>query len=98
MGVLYEMNWYLVLDDNDLKQTNQNEFICIKNDKRIYPLDSPIPIIFKNEGCIGLVSINSFKVYKNTTEINFSYVKKFDFDSDISKHYYDMYLHMKNKS
>ena len=53
MGVLYEMNWYLVLGDN---------------------------------------------VYKNTTEINFSYVKKFDFDSDISKHYYNMYLHMKNKS
>lgn len=98
MGVLYEMNWYLVLGYNDLKQIGQNEFICIKNEKRIYPLDSPIPIIFKNEGCLGLVNINSFKVCKNTTEINFSYIEKFDCDNNISKHYYNMYLYMKNKS
>lgn len=97
MGVLYEMNWYLVAsNENDIKKINNNEYILEKSDKRVYPIDSEIPLLIKNIGCIAIVKINKFEVDKKNTTIIFSIVKDIDVNSKIAKHYYDMYIKMKN--
>lgn len=97
MGVLYEMNWYLVASDrNDIKKLNGDEYRLEKSDKRVYPIDSEIPLIIKNIGCIAMVKVNKFEVDKKNTNIVFSLVKEFDINNEIAKHYYEMYVNMKN--
>lgn len=97
MGVLYEMNWYLVASDrNDIKKVNDNEYKLEKSEKRVYPIDSEIPLIIKNIGCIAMVKINKFEIDKKNTNIVFSIIKEYDTNNEISKHYYEMYMCMKN--
>lgn len=97
MGVIYEMNWYLVASNkNDIKKINNNEYKLKKSDKRVYPIDSEIPLLIKNIGCIAIVKINKFEVDKNNTTIIFSRVKDIDLNSEVAKHYYDLYIKMKN--
>jgi hypothetical protein len=97
MGVLYEMNWYLVASDrNDIKKINGDEYRLEKSDKRVYPIDSEIPLIIKNIGCIAMVKVNKFEVDKENTNIVFSLIKEFNINNEIAKHYYEMYMNMKN--
>lgn len=97
MGVLYEMNWYLVASDrNDIKKLNGDEYRLEKSDKRVYPIDSEIPLIIKNIGCIAMIKINKFEVDKKNTNIVFSIIKEFDINNEIAKHYYEIYMNMKN--
>ena len=97
MGVLYEMNWYLVASDrNDIKKLNGDEYRLEKSDKRVYPIDSEIPLIIKNIGCIAMIKINKFEVDKKNTNIVFSIIKEFDINNEIAKHYYEIYKNMKN--
>ena len=97
MGVLYEMNWYLVASDrNDIKKLNGDEYRLEKSDKRVYPIDSEIPLIIKNIGCIAMIKINIFEVDKKNTNIVFSIIKEFDINNEIAKHYYEIYMNMKN--
>lgn len=98
MGVPYEFNWYLVIENETKINKHGNKYSTIKSEHRIYPINSEIPLIFKDKGCIGLVRITSFKINCNTTEIEFEYIQDFDITGEIAKHYYDMYLYMKNKS
>lgn len=98
MGTTYEFNWYLVVESNDsIMKKDKNKYFTIKSESRIYPVDSEIPLIVKKIGCIGVVKIVRFSIDKNSTEIEFEYVSKLELDSEISKHYYNMYLDMKNK-
>lgn len=97
MGVLYELNWYLVVaNENEIKNVTNERYATIKSEKRIYPINSPLPIIIKDKGCIGIVEIMSFKVEDERTEIEFRYVENLDVNSIVSKHYYEMYTKMKN--
>ena len=97
MGVIYEMNWYLVASNkNDIKKINNNEYTLEKSDKRVYPIDSEIPLLIKNIGCIAIVKINKFEVDKASTTIVFSIIENINETSEIARHYYDMYLSMKN--
>lgn len=96
MGVLYELNWYLVVASKlDLKEHLGNNYLTIKNEKRIYPIGAPIPIIIKEVGCIGMIEIENFKVTKETTEIEFQFTEQFDIQDPISNHYYQMYKSIK---
>lgn len=98
MGVVYEMNWYLVASNKeDIIKVNNNKYMLEKSEKRVYPIDSEIPLIVKNIGCIAIVKIDKFEVNKKNTNIEFSIVKECNVDSEISKHYYEMYTNMKNK-
>ncbi|MDO4536356.1 MAG: DUF2584 family protein [Clostridium perfringens] len=98
MGVLYEINWYLVASSKkDIVKINDNKYILEKSEKRIYPIDSEIPLIVKNVGCIAIIKINKLIVDKKNTSIEFFIIKEFNIDSEISKHYYEMYINMKNK-
>lgn len=96
MGVTYEMNWYLVVSDkNELSKVNEKIYKTIKKERRLYPINSELPIIIKNLGCIGIVKILCFKIYEDKTEIEFEYVEEFETCNDISQHYYNMYKLMK---
>ena len=77
MGVTYEMNWYLVVSDkNELSKVNEKIYKTIKKERRLYPINSELPIIIKNLGCIGIVKILCFKIYEDKTEIEFEYVEE----------------------
>lgn len=98
MGAPYEFNWYLVVaNEEEIKEVGNNKFLTVKSDQRIYPIKAEIPLILKKKGCIGLVRILSFTVTENETNIEFEYKEKYDIDNVISKHYYNMYLEMKNR-
>ncbi len=98
MGAPYEFNWYLVVaDKHEIKEIGKNKFSTLKSENRIYPINSEIPLIIKKIGCIGMVRILKFSIDINSTEIEFEYVSELDSKSEISEHYYNMYLEMKNK-
>lgn len=98
MGVVYEINWFLVIASiEDIEEIDNKKYNIKKSEKRIYPIDSEIPLIIKNTGCIAMVNIESFEVNKNSTSIVYYLVKEFDVNSEIAKHYYEMYKYMKNK-
>ncbi|GEA33635.1 DUF2584 family protein [Clostridium diolis] len=98
MGAPYEFNWYLVVASNDaIKEIGKNRYGTLKSENRIYPINSEIPLIVKEIGCIGVVRILRFTIDKDSTEIEFEYVSELNLDGKVSKHYYDMYLEMKNK-
>lgn len=98
MGVPYEFNWYLVVENESKIIKKDNKYSTTKSEHRIYPINSEIPLIFKGKGCTGLVRITSFKINYDTTEIEFEYIQTFDTTDKIANHYYNMYLKMKNKS
>lgn len=101
MGFNYEMNWYLVVDNAFKLSIDKANNIgsTTKNENRMYPLGSPIPLIIKGEGCIALIEIKEFSNGNNTTDIIFNVIKYYDDLQDpISSHYYNMYLGMKCKN
>jgi hypothetical protein len=99
MGAPYEFNWYLVVANEDAIMVNdKNTYTTIKSESRIYPIESEIPLIIKKVGCIGIVRIVKFSVDKDSTKIDFKYVMNLNPNDVISKHYYDMYICMKNKT
>ena len=98
MGVVYEMNWYLVASNKeDIIKIKDNKYKLEKSEKRVYPVDSEMPLIIKNIGCIAIVKIDKFMVDKKNTNIEFSIIKECNVNSEISRHYYEMYMRMKNK-
>lgn len=68
MGMQAEFNWYIVLKDGNIMDAQtHNEFDernlsiykkynFLKSDYRIYPMDTPLPIIY-NDNCIGMGQI-----------------------------------------
>ena len=54
MGVSYEMNWYLVAENEDkIIKLEDDYYKTVKKESRIYPVGSQIPLILKDQGCIG---------------------------------------------
>lgn len=97
IGVSYEMNWYLVIDEKSqikLRSESEEIYFTIKDEKRIYPIGGMIPLISKKEGFIDIVDIKSFSVFEDRTVINFKYKHK-HVSEEIKQHYYDLYLDMK---
>ena len=75
MGVLYEVNWYLVATNKrEIKKISDREFCLEKADKRIYPINGEIPLIIKNIGCVGIVKINKLIIDKSHTLVYFETV------------------------
>ena len=98
MGVLYEMNWYLVIDNrNKIVQINKEFYKTVKSSARLYPVGSVIPLILKDEGCIGIIEIDSFEVRRKVTEIKFKFLNECKLSEDIKNHYKNMYLYMKKE-
>lgn len=96
MGVSFELNWYLVIENIDnLEVIDSTTFKVRKNENRIYPIGGLIPIIEKDNGCLGIVEIRGIDIRKDFTNIIFIWNKESDISKDIKNHYYDMYLQMK---
>lgn len=51
--------------------------------------ETPIPVITKNRGCVGLGIVKEFTVSKHSTTIKFNLEK--DISQDSKKAYYDLY-------
>jgi len=97
MGVKYEYNWYLVVSkEDDIKEVNNDVYTTTKREPRIYPINSTIPLILKNRGCVGMVRIKQFTISEKETIINFQYEEKFNGSDNIAKHYYSQYLDKKS--
>lgn len=95
MGITYEMNWYLVASDKkEIVNIGDNLYSLKKTDRRIYPIDSEIPLIIKNIGCISMVKISKIEIDKYSTNIIFSISKNYGSNDLIAKHYYDAYKNM----
>lgn len=98
MGAPFEFNWYLVVGNpSEIREIGPNKYVTVKSDNRIYPINSEIPIIVKNDGCLGLIKILSFTVKSYETIIEFEFFQQFHVNNPIAQHYYNMYLYMKNK-
>ncbi len=80
MGMTAEFNWYIVIKENnvttkddlaDLKKSQlsmYHKYRFIKDGYRIYPLDTPLPILY-NGKCVGVGSIGYLKWLNNETWI-----------------------------
>lgn len=97
MGAVFEVNWYLVSEDEkSYKKIQDNTYVLKKSEKRIYPVGFKIPLIIKKVGCIAEAKIDKIVIESNLTEIYFSIIEEYDKESDIAKHYYNKYLDFKN--
>lgn len=92
MGISYEINWYLVAEEENVKKISDNNYVTVKKENRIYPVSAILPYIIKNVGCISMAKILSFEISENETKITFELVDKYKDDKKILDHYYDMYL------
>ena len=98
MGVKYEMNWYLVVNELDdvTPSTRDGAYATSKEGGRIYPIGALIPLIYKkDEKCVGMVKVKAFKVTEEGTDIWFDMVESYDKFYPIAQHYYEMYKSMK---
>lgn len=96
MGVTFELNWYLVIESIDtLAIVDSMTFKVRKRDNRIYPIGGLIPIIEKENECLGIVQIKGIDIREDYTDIIFIWNKDSGISTDIKDHYYQMYLQMK---
>lgn len=92
MGVSYEFNWYLVVKEQDsIEQVSPELFKTKKQEARIYPIGSELPLITKADGCIGLAKIKEFTIRETETIIVFEIVERYNQNDVIAKHYFDNY-------
>lgn len=92
MGMPYEFNWYLVVKDkNAIQGIEDGLFQTIKQEPRIYPLESELPLITKIDGCVGMAVIKEIMITKAQTIIKFEIMHKYEPNDVIAKHYFDTY-------
>lgn len=90
--MLYEFNWYLVVKDENLIQSvGEGLFQTTKQGPRIYPLESELPLITKNNGCIGTAVIKEITLTETQTTVKFEIPHKYEPNDVIAKHYFDNY-------
>ena len=77
---------FIVVDDTLSKK--QGEAIFTVNGDVIYPLETPMPVIRKGVGCIGVGMIKSSMRSKSATTITFILSKC---NEDSARAYYDLY-------
>lgn len=98
MGMSTEFNWYLVVDSEEgIVKGLEGDFKTWKSGNRIYPIDGIIPLIIKNKGCVAMVKIKRTINTGENTIIKFVTDEKLSLGSEISQHYYEMYLRMKSE-
>lgn len=93
----FEMRSFLTIGAKDsinsLKVYNQRYetevYEFTNNGVLLYPIGTPIPVIRKSKGCIGLAVISEITITANTTKV------RFEFNEDISSNdkiaYFNLY-------
>lgn len=99
MGMKAEFNWYIVLKDDNIVEPEDifalrdrqvscnNLYHFMKTDYRIYPMDTPLPIIY-NGKCLGMGSVASLSWNCNKTNFAVQPILIFKED-DPTAHYYE---------
>lgn len=80
MGMEVEFNWYIVLSDKNITSAidhddldaglirNNRKYKFTKGGYRIYPLDTPLPLIY-NGKCMAMAVISEMRVNETGTHI-----------------------------
>ncbi len=98
MGMVVEFNWFMVVANSSKILTEEKDvFYTIKSEKRIYPIGFQVPLIIKEQGCIGMIKILKTVIDEKETRIYFRQTESFDANSAVGAHYYERYLDFKNR-
>lgn len=99
MGMQAEFNWYIVINDPEVEidpiQVDQ-DFTFIKEEYRIYPMDTPLPLIY-NGKCLGLIALYSLQWDQNQTHIQGSVTLAFNQGDPIRSYYEESFNDYKRK-
>lgn len=102
MGMKAEFNWYIVLSDKNLTSaidhnaldmgliSKNRRYKITKDGYRIYPLDSPLPLIY-NGKCMAMASISEMTVNEKGTHITVEPVIVFEPDDPTAAYYEGSY-------
>ena len=93
MGMIIE--FMVVANENKILEEQENLFYTIKSEKRIYPIGFQIPLIVKEQGCIGMIKVLKTVINEKETRIYFNKTESFDMKS--ATHYYERYLDFKKR-
>ena len=77
---------FVVVDDK--LSSRRGEYVYTVNGDVIYPLETPLPVIQRGKGCIGVALVNSSTRTKSSTTINFAMSKVSKTEADA---YYTLY-------
>ena len=98
MGMIIEFNWFMVVaNENKILEEQENLFYTIKSEKRIYPIGFQIPLIVKEQGCIGMIKVLKTVINEKETRIYFNKTESFDMKSAVATHYYERYVDFKKR-
>ena len=77
---------FIVLDDPLTRSSKAYERTL--NGEVYFPLETPMPIIVKGKGCIGIGMVNELRITKSSTTITFQWSKVNEADANA---YYALY-------
>ena len=97
MGLVVEFNWFMVVADLNKILSEDGMKYTVKSEKRIYPIGFQIPLIIKNQGCVGMIKILKTVIDSKETKIYFEDTERFEMNSVVAEHYYSRYLDFKNR-
>lgn len=97
MGLVVEFNWFMVIANMDKILSEDGINYTVKSEKRIYPIGFQIPLIIKEQGCVGMIKILKTVIDQNETRIYFENTASFDINNEVASHYYERYLDFKNR-
>ena len=70
MGMIIEFNWFMVVaNENKILEEQEDLFYTIKSEKRIYPIGFQIPLIVKEQGCIGMIKVLKLLLMKRNKDL-----------------------------
>lgn len=87
-----QISFYIVLDANislrHIRVRDSNEYEYTNTGTIIYPFNTPLPIIRKGEGCIGIATVTKIIMTGSATTVRFTYT---EVDEQMAKAYYSLY-------
>jgi hypothetical protein len=108
MGMQAEFNWYVVIKDNNLTEPEDvfilrereldmtKVFHFCKSDYRIYPMDTPLPLIY-NGKCLAMVSVTSLQWNCNKTHFMVHPVMILNEDDSVAQYYENSFKEYKQE-
>lgn len=99
MGMQAEFNWYIVLKDNNVTEPDdilalreraiqtKRSYLFTKSDYRIYPIDTPLPLIY-NGKCLAMGVVTNLTWNCNKTIFNVQPILVFN-ENDSAAQFYE---------
>lgn len=108
MGVNLEFNWYIVANDNNIldhddhlilrerEMSIQHTYRFRKADYRVYPMDTPLPLIY-NGKCLGMACIEDMNWNNSKTYITVRPILIFNEGDQMAQYYETSFGSYKNQ-